>query len=81
MTISGRVLNSAWPTFRQTPAVVRGAQAAGYGAFIGATFPSDAAALGISKAEARGFDPMVLLILETSYIVLLDPTNKSDCRA
>ena len=50
---------------------------AAYGAFCG-VFSSDAAAFGISGIEARGLDPIVMLILETSYGVFHD--SASACR-
>ena len=44
-------------------------------------FSSDAGAFGISRTEARGFDPTVMLILETSYSVFGDAASSSSCRA
>ena len=50
-------------------------ESATYGAFLGGVFRSDAAAFGISRAEARGLDPAATLILETSYGVLCDDSG------
>ena len=55
-------------------------EAATYGAFLGDVFTNDAAAFGISRTEARGLDPVVTVILETSYGVLHDRAG-SHCRA
>ena len=53
-----------------------------YGAFVvRGTFPSDAARFGISRTEARSFDPTVMLILETSYGALRASTRSSTCPA
>ena len=52
-----------------------------YGAFlVCGVFSQDAAAFGISRGEARGFDPTVMLILETSYGALQAQTTSSNCR-
>ena len=59
-----------------------GGTAATYGAFLSrGVFSSDAGAFGISRTEARGFDPTVMLILETSYSVFGDAASSSSCRA
>ena len=55
---------------------------AAYGAFISqGTFSFDAAAFGIPWVEARGFDPIVMIILETSYSVFHNPRSPACCRA
>ena len=52
-----------------------------YGAFVVCgTFLSDTARFEISRTEARGFDPTVMLILETTYGALQAQTTSWDCR-
>ena len=59
--------NSNWPVARLGDS--RGASTrALYGAFLdGDALSSDAAAFGISRTEARGLDPMPMLVLEVTY--------------
>ena len=53
-----------------------------YGAFLdGGVFASDATAFGISRTEARALEPTTMLVLETSYGALWDPSASGRCRA
>ena len=53
-----------------------------YGAFVSrGAFSSDAAAFGIPRTEARGLDPIVMMILETTYSVFHNPRSLTCCRA
>ena len=55
---------------------------AAYGAYLSdRVFSSDASAFGISRTEARAFDPMVTLILEESYGVFRGPGSDPTCRS
>ena len=81
--IKGRETNSCAPVSRWDTSEARGAFAsAAYGAFvIHATFSSDFGALGISRTEAQGLEPVVALVLEASYGVLAVPVRSMTCRA
>ena len=73
--------NSNVPLSRWRSTEARGAYvSAAYGAFCG-ELSSDAAAFGISGAEARRLDPIVMLILETSYAIFCDTSASTSCRA
>ena len=67
--IQADATNSRWSASRLGTMATRGSSpSATYGAFLDdKAFASDAAAFGISRTEARGLDPMTMLVLETSY--------------
>ena len=69
LVLVSRATNSSTPISRWDGTQVRGGYvSAAYGAFVSqGVFLSDAAVFGISAMEARGLDPVVLMILETSY--------------
>ena len=81
--IGARATNSRAPIFRWDTTEATGAFAsAAYGAFmVHAAFSSDSLALGISRTEAQGLEPIVALVLEASYGVLWEPTPSSRCRS
>lgn len=74
--------NSLVPTSRWGDMGEQGAYvSATYGAFVvNGIFSCDSAAFGISKTEARGLDPLVIMILETSYAVFHDFESGSNYR-
>ena len=76
-------MKSRAPVCRWDTTEARGAFAsAAYGAFVAqAAFGSNPKAFQISRTEARTLDPMVMLVLETSYCVFLDSQISSRCRA
>ena len=76
-------MNSPVPISRWDVAKAGGGHiSAAYGAFVSqGTFSFDAAAFGIPWVEARGFDPIVMIILETSYSVFHNPRSPACCRA
>ena len=82
LVVRALATNSHAPVLRWDVTAMRaGGTSATYGAFLSrSAFSSDAGAFEISRAEARGFDPMVMLILETSYGVFRDSASSS-CRA
>jgi len=75
------VTKSAVPISRWDVRRTRGTHtSAAYGAFVSSgAFSSDAAAFGISRTEASGLEPQMMLVLETSYSVFHDP--RLCCRA
>lgn len=55
---------------------------AAYGAFmVHDVFMSDVAAFGVSRAEARGLNPIVALVLQTAYGVFVEASPISTRRA
>ena len=74
-----RATNSPTPISRWDGVEVRGGYVSAlYGAFVSrGVFLCDAAAFGISAMEARGLDPVVLMILETSYAAFDHPLASS----
>ena len=76
-------MNSPVPISRWDVAKAGGGHiSAAYGAFVSqGTFSFDAAAFGISKVEAQGMDPQMMLVLETSYSSLQGSGPSSMCRA
>lgn len=81
LVFGAQVTNSHVPMSRWDVTEARGAYAsAAYGAFVSSgAFSSDAAAFGISRTEASGLEPQMMLVLETSYSVFHDP--RLCCRA
>ena len=83
IVIEARPTNSRAPVSRWDTTEARGTFAsAAYGAFVAhAAFVSDSVALGISRTEAQGLEPVVALVLEASYGVLGGSMPRSRCRA
>ena len=78
MATNSRAPVSRWDTTEATGIYT----SAAYGAFVVQDiFVSDAAAFGISKTEARGLDPIAMLVLQTSYGVFLDSVPSPNGRA
>ena len=79
LVLVARATNSPTPISRWDGTEVRGGHvSAAYGAFVShGGFLSDAAVFGISAMEARGLDPVVFMILETSYAAFDHPLASS----